>query len=384
MFPTLQLVRRPGIIDLGWGHPDAALLPIAEMQRAAMATIQHSGHAALSYGADPGAGPLLEWLHARISSTERALDPAEIALTGGASDALDQICTLWTRPGDTVLVEAPTYHLAMRILRDHDLRIVAVPTDDGGLRIDALAATLDELRRAGAQPAFLYTIPTFHNPTGVSLSDERRVALARLANAENLLIVEDDVYRELVYDGAAPASLWSMARRGTVMRLGSFAKSLAPGLRLGWITGSAEQIARIVGSGLRDSGGGVNHFAAMITGEFCASGAFDAQVLRLRDTYRLRRDALLDALAQSLPGACRWNRPAGGYFVWLTLPPNLPGEALLAAAEAAGMAFVPGVRFFADDGGMHALRLSFSLYAADDLREAARRLGMAIGVALRS
>lgn len=380
MFPTIQLVQRPGIIELGWGHPNAALLPVAEMQRAAVSALEKAATDALSYGADQGAGPLLAWLRERIRRDEgNTLEPDQIAITGGASDALDQVCTLWTRPGDTVLVEAPTYYLALRILRDHGLQIVSIPTYPDGLRVDELAATITELRRAGRSPRLLYTIPTFHNPTGVNLSDERRRALVSLAAAEELLIVEDDVYRELSYDGSAPASLWSLAPSGTVMRLGSFAKSLAPGLRLGWITASAAQVGTIVGSGLRDSGGGVNHFAAMIVANFCAAGAFESQVARFRSAYRTQRDALVAGLHEYVaPHGATWTTPGGGFFVWLKLPEGMDAAALRSRAEAGGVSFSPGAPFFAQGGGMRHLRLSFSLYSPDELYEGARRLGNAM------
>ncbi len=377
---TIQLVRRPGIIELGWGHPSAELLPIAEMRQASTAMLDRAGAEALTYGADQGAGPLLAWLRERIERVEgRSPAPDQIVITGGISSGLDQLCTLCTAPGDVVLVEAPTYHLAVRILRDHPLDLLPVPTDDAGLRIDALAATIAELRRAGRRPRLLYTIPTFHNPTGVSLSATGRAALVELAATEELLIVEDDVYRELSYDGPAPPSLWSLAPTGTVARLGSFAKSLAPGLRLGWLTGGAALVGRIVGCGLLDSGGGVNHFTAMAVAELCAAGLFDAHVERLRAAYRARRNALIQALAEHLPPGCAWTAPGGGYFVWVTLPEGMDAAALLPYAEAAGVAYLPGSRFYLDGGGAGALRLAFSMYPPEELAEGARRLREAIG-----
>ncbi|HEX5691203.1 MAG TPA: PLP-dependent aminotransferase family protein, partial [Roseiflexaceae bacterium] len=302
LFPTIQMVQRPGIIELGWGHPGPDLLPIDKIGRAAAAMLGRAGAEALTYGADQGPASLLTWICERIGRTEgRVPQPPEIAITAGNSDALQQICTMWAQPGDIALVESPTYHLAVRILRDHPLELLPIPADADGLRVDALAETLERLRRAGRRARLLYTVPTFHNPTGASLSAERRRALVDLAADSELLIVEDDVYRELSYDGPAPASLWSLARPGVVARMGSFAKSLAPGLRLGWLTAGSDLIARLVGSGLRDSGGGLNHFAAMIVAEFCTSGQFDPHVAGLRDTYRARRDALLGALAEYLP-----------------------------------------------------------------------------------
>ena len=378
----VQRTDRPGVIDLGWGHPDRALLPAEELREAVGAALARFGGDALTYGYTRGPGPLREWLAAYIARTEgRAPAPDEILITGGISQALDQVCTLLARPGDVALVESPTYHLAVRILREHPLDLVPVPADGDGLRIDALAATIAGLRRAGLPPRLLYTVPTYHNPTGASLSLERRRALVELAAAEGLLVIEDDAYRELAYDGPAPPSLWSLAPPGTVARLGSFSKSVAPALRVGWLTADAATVARFADGGLLDSGGGVSHFAACVATAFCEAGRFEPQVARLRAAYRARRDALARALAEHLPPGCRWRAAAGGFFVWLRLPPGLDAEALLPHAVAAGVAYLPGARCHLDGGGADTLRLAFGLYPEDELAEAARRLGAVIRAA---
>jgi DNA-binding transcriptional MocR family regulator len=224
----------------------------------------------------------------------------------------------------------------------------------------------------------LYTIPTFHNPTGVCLSLARRRALVELAEAERLLIVEDDVYRELAYDAPAPPSLWSLAPPGVVLRMGSFSKSLAPGVRLGWLTGGSEAITRMAGGGLLDSGGGINHFTALVVAELCASGDYDAQVETLRAAYRARRDALMAAFAKYLPPGCRWQRPGGGFFAWVELPAGTESNDLLCPAEAAGVAFLPGGKFYLSDGGANTLRIAFSLYSPEELVEGVRRLSRVI------
>jgi 2-aminoadipate transaminase len=370
-----QLVLRPGIIELSWGQPDATLLPAAALSRAAEVALAETGADALAYGANSGPGTLLAWLRARLERAEHKAVPAEeIVITAGNSEALDQICTLGTQPGDVALVESPTYHLAARILSDHPLELLPVPVDDEGLNVAAVEAALMALRRQGRRARLLYTIPTFHNPTGVMLSAERRQALVALAAAENVLIVEDDVYRELAYDAPAAPSLWSQAPPGTVARLGSFAKSLAPGLRLGWITGPAELVQRITNSGLRESGGGASHFTAMVVAAFCSLGLYDDHVAGLRAAYRARRDALLGALAEHMPPGVTWTRPGGGFFVWVTLPAGLDARPLLAAAEAAGMSYLPGAHFHLDGRGPRTLRLAFSLYGPDELAQGGRLL----------
>ncbi len=377
-FPTIQLSTKPGVIDLAWGQPDPKLLPVAAMQRATEIALQKFGADTLAYGADAGAGPLLDFLRARIEKDEgRALAHEQIMLTGGNSDALDQIATHFTEPGDTVLVEAPTYHLAVRILRDHHLDIVPIATDEEGLRINALQEELAELKRAGKRVKFLYTIPTFHNPTGVSLSEGRRRGLVKIAAQEHLLLVEDDVYRELAYDAPASPSLWSLAPDGVVLRMGSFAKSLAPGVRLGWLTGKGEHVQRIALGGLRDSGGGVNHFTAMTIAALCEEGMYDAQVETLKRAYRERRDALSEAIVRELPEAA-FAKPGGGFFIWLNFPNGFDAQVLRGRAPEHGVDFIHGARFFVEGGGTNALRVAFSLYSPEELQEAMKRLRSAI------
>ncbi|MCC7124485.1 MAG: PLP-dependent aminotransferase family protein [Acidobacteria bacterium] len=380
MLPSsTQMVRRDGFSEFNFGQPDPDLLPVDEMRRAPAEAFTRFGTDPLAYGAPEGAWPLLGWLRDRLTAQEGidlALD--EMLGTGGNSEALDQICTLFTRPGDVVLVESPTYHLGLRILHDHALDLRPVPADDDGLRVDALEQALTQLAAEGRRARFLYSIPTFHNPTGVNLAMDRRRAVIDLAGQHDFLIVEDDVYRELAYDGPAPPSLFAMAPRGRVMRMGSFAKTLAPGVRLGFITCAADQARRIADGGLRDSGGSPSYAMGMFVAALCESGDYDRHVARLRDAYRTRRDALLAALETHLPAGCRFTRPGGGYFVWVTVPDHLDTNVLAERADEYRVSFIPGARLCADGGGQRALRLAFSLMKPDELTEGARRLGALI------
>lgn len=377
--PLVQFVSRPGIIDLAWGHPDPELLPVDGIRQATARVLERYGADALNYGYAAGPGPLIGWLCRRLAEVDaRGARPDELAISAGSSQALDQVATLFTRPGDVVLVESPTYHLAVRILRDHPLELVAVPADDEGLRPDALRATLLDMRRHGRRVAFLYTVPTFHNPRGVSIAPERRRQLVEIADAEKLTIIEDDAYRELSYDGPAPPSLWSLAPPGTVIRLGTFAKSLAPGLRSGFVSADSATIDRIVDSGVLDSGGAISHFTSLVVAEFAATGDYARNVEKLRAAYRGRRDALLTGLTEYVQDRAHWQRPAGGYFVWVTHAAHASAAALLRQAEAHGTAFIPGSVFYLDGETNSSIRLSFSRYPPERLAEAARRLGLAM------
>lgn len=342
------------------------------MQQATEATLA-SSWTPLAYGANAGPETLLSQLAQRIARSEREPSLSEMVVTGGNSQALDELCTVLAEPGDAVLVEAPSYNFALQILRDHRLQLVTVPVDEDGLVPEAVDDVLETLRENGTRPAFLYTIPTFHNPTGVSLTPARRRQLLAIAASNDLWIVEDDVYRDLVYTDSAPPSLWALDDAESVIRLGTFSKVLAPGVRVGWITAPPKIVAQLVGGGLRMSGGGPSHFAAMAVAEFMAADLFEPHIEHLRTSYRSRRDELSTALDELIPEA-QHERPSGGYFIWVRLPRSFDTEQLLPLAEETGVAYVPGRRFFTGDEGKRCLRLSFSMYSPEQLRDGVVRL----------
>jgi len=360
--PIVQFEDRP-LLDLGWGHPRADLLPGDGWARASGRALSAYGWQALTYGHAAGPAPLIDWLCERAGDTR----PAQVFVTAGASHALALATEVLTRPGDVVLVDSPSYHLAFPILADRGVTLVRAPADEHGL-------LPGELPGLGVPAPLLYLVPTFANPTGRSLPAERRRQLADLARHGRVTVLEDDTYRDLAYDSPAPPSLWSLAGGHGVVRLGSFAKTVAPGLRLGWITGSPDLVDRLSRLGYVHSGGGVNHTTAMTMAAFAGDGSYDRHVARLRSEYAFQRDALVSALdAVGLPV----ESPAGGWFVWLSLP--VAAERLLPVAERHGVSFTPGPRFWVDgSGGDHRARLSFSRLPARDLAEAARRLAAAI------
>ncbi|NMO56167.1 PLP-dependent aminotransferase family protein [Actinoplanes sp. TBRC 11911] len=364
MRPVIQFQPRPGILDLGWGHPRPELLPVETWARAATRAARHFGGQALTYGYATGPAPLLEWLSAHLNRLEGGgTAPEQTFVTGGASHGLALVTQVLAAPGDTVLVDSPTYHLAFRILADRGVSVAAAPE---GLDPASLTTRLRTLRASGHRVPMLYLVPTFGNPTGLSLPDARRAELISVARAESLTIVEDDTYRELCYDGTAPASLWRLAGGAPVVRLGSFAKTVAPGLRLGWINADPAVIGALAALGYVDSGGGVNHSVAMQMAAFGDAGWYDDHLAFVRGQYRAQRDALAGALGVSAP--------AGGWFLWLPMPAGL-----LPAAEARGVSFVPGTRFYADGtSGTTRVRLSFSHLSPADLRRAAERLTAAV------
>ena len=373
-----QNTLRDDVVEFGFGEPDPALLPVGLVRDAAATALGARGAAALAYGSSEGPEELRAAVAERSAAREgHAVTAGDVLVTGGNSQALDQVMTILTEPGDVVFVECPTYNLALGIIADHPVTIAGVALDDQGLDVDAFEAAVLAARAAGRRPRLLYTIPTFHNPAGVSLSGPRREQLLELVRRHDLVVVEDDVYRELVYDGEAPPALRALDPTAPVVRLGSFSKSLAPGLRLGWIDAPADLRERLAAAGVLESGGCVSQFSAHVVAALLGAGVYDAHVATLRLAYASRRDALAAALREHLPSGCSFTMPAGGFFLWVTLPPGLDASALLPVAEEHGVAFSPGRRFCAD-GDDRSVRLAFSLYDEASLAKGARRLGAAV------
>jgi 2-aminoadipate transaminase len=377
-----QNLLREGFVEFAFGEPDPALLPVGLVREAADRALAAADAAsALVYGPNEGPRALRDAIVARTTAREGLpLAAGDVLVTGGNSQALGQVLTDLTRPGDVVFAEVPTYNLALGIMADHPVEVTGVAMDGEGLDVEALETAMHAARAAGRRPRLLYTIPTFHNPAGVSLSPARRARLLELARDEQLILVEDDVYRELAYDGTAAAALRALDPEAPVIRLGSFAKTLAPGLRLGWIDAPRDLRERLAGDGVLESGGCVSQFSASVIAALLEAGAYGAHVAALRLAYVSRRDALAAALREHLPAGSMFTVPAGGFFLWVTLPEGLTATALLPVAERHRVGFAPGHRFCVD-GDDSSLRLAFSLYDEANLAEGGRRLGAAVAEA---
>ena len=359
-----------GLINLGIGQPAHALLPLGPIQQATAEWTAAHDPAPLNYGVEEGDGYLRHHMAHWLSGEYGVPLTAEnLFISGGASQALDLICTLYSQPGDVVLVEEPTYFLALRVLADHGLRPVGVAMDEQGLIPEAVEAAVRQHR-----PAFLYTIPSFQNPTSRTLSAARRAQLVAIAQAQGLLIVADEVYQLLGYTAAPPPPLASYAHTGQVVGIGSFSKILAPGLRVGWVHSAPAHVARLAGSGVVDSGGGVNPFVSAVVRQVVQGGGQAAYLAQLRAVYGRRVAVLDEALRTHLPQAV-YRLPEGGFFFWLALPEGVDTAVALPKAQALGVGYQPG-RLFSSVGELgNCLRLSFAFYGEEALVEAAVRLG---------
>jgi DNA-binding transcriptional MocR family regulator len=377
----------PNTIALRLGHPDPTTLLSPELRQAMYQLISSPQAAsALQYGAEQGAQSLLEILVEKINREQQlAVQAANLMIVAGATHALDLLARLYARPGGVVLVEAPTYADALHLFRDQQLEVYPIALDEEGLIPAALEQQVAKLQARGKVPAFLYTIPTFHNPTGRTLPEARRMEITSLARRLGLLIVEDDVYRDLSFAGAVPPSLYTLARGQQVVSIGSFSKTLAPGLRLGWLLGAEEIIQRCVDCGTTQMGGGANPFVAQIVAEYCRSGAWEPHLMRLRTLYKSRRDRALAALGQYMPPEVRWTTPAGGFFIWLTLPRQVLAQEVKRLALLQGVDVAAGAGFFAQPAdGAHHLRLTYSCAAPDDIDAGVRVLAQVIQQLMRA
>lgn len=359
----------PDFIDLGLGDPPSSLLPLKLMRRAAEVRLGQNDLEFLQYGAEQGDGTFRQSLANFLSRGYGCLvEPASLFITNGASMGLHLICTFFTQPGDTVFVEEPTYFIALHIFADHDLHLVPIHTDENGLLIDSLE---EELKKS--HPKFLYIIPTYQNPTGHTLSIDRRERLVNLSRQHDFLVVADEVYHFLRYSGLPPKPFAADIETGNIISLGSFSKILAPGLRLGWLQANARIIHRFVNSGLLDSGGGMNPFTSAIVCHVLETGGLDDNIAILIDTYRLRISVMDAVLRQKIPGV-QYTLPQGGYFFWVHLPRGINAGELQHRAEEFKVGFRPGTLFSCQDGVQDYIRLSFVFYEPDKLEQGVMRL----------
>ncbi|HEY8773499.1 MAG TPA: PLP-dependent aminotransferase family protein [Gaiellaceae bacterium] len=346
-------------ISFARGVPAPELLPVEELADCARAAIERDGRTVLNYGPVAGYAPLREWVAAR-----HGVEPEQVLLTNGSLQGLSLLAALLLERGSRVLVEGPTYDRALYIAARHEAEPVPVPMDEEGLDPDALELPA----------AFLYTIPTFQNPSGRTLSLDRRRRLAELAANGELLIVEDDPYALVRFGGEALPSIYELAGGEGVVYSHSFSKIVSPGLRVGYLVGPAELIGALEAIAVQ------TYLTPSLVSqatvfEFLRRGLLEANVERVAGALRERRDAMLETFEQEMPDGARWSRPEGGYFIWLDLPPRTDAAALLARAEREGVTFVKGTDFFPPgQGGSDSARLAYSFVSSTEVRAGVARL----------
>jgi len=360
----------PGVINLGIGQPSDDLLPVELLRLASEDFLKVAQPKELNYGEKQGDIRFRESLADFLSlKYEADVRPDSLLLTCGNSQALEFICERFTKPGDTVFVEEPSYFLAFQIFRDHGLNIVPIAMDQDGLIIEALEEALQ-----ASKPALLYTIPSFSNPGGQTLSAERRRRLVDLSREHDFIIAADEVYQMLPYFGEAPPALGTMIDAGNVISMGTFSKILAPGLRLGWIQAPAHLMDPMLNSGWVNSGGSVNHVISHMVRHAIDMGLQYSFIEQLCDRYRDRVTVMDDSLKKHLSKLASWTRPDGGYFFWLELNDEVDATALRKRAFEYGVGFQPGEVFSSTGEFKNFIRLSFAHYSESDIREGVERL----------
>ncbi len=363
-------------ISFGGGVPDPASLPVAELMEGVRGVLEEDAPAALQYGGGYGYEGLRSLLAVRFSASDGVqLVPDNFLITSGSSQALALVCSTFLDPGDIVLVERTSFPGSLWTIRTNEARMIGMPMDQEGIQVDALEGLLKGLTASDKPLKFLYTIPDFHNPTGATLSLERRRALIQLARRHRLLIVEDIAYRDLRYEGVQPPSLFSLAHGEGVIQMGTFSKVIASGLRLGWAMADSNIISHLV---TMRTDMGTSPFLARMVARFMEKDSFQQHLAKVINIYSHKRDTLNDVLKEYCPEEFSWQKPQGGFFLWLDILSGRDVLTLLRNAYQEGVSFVPGANFYPDNPERNKIRLAFSYLSPEDIEEGVRRLRKAV------
>jgi 2-aminoadipate transaminase len=373
MRDLMALTERPEVISLAGGWPDTSTFPPDSYAALMSDVASRSCARALQYGPTEGLGVVKTCVADVMRAERMEADPDEVLVTTGGQQVIDLVCKTLLDPGDVVVCEAPTYPGAVPTFCAYEADVVQITMDRDGMDTGELAATLDELERAGRRPKFIYTVPTFHNPAGVTMSLERRRELVRLASERELLVLEDNPYGLLRYEGTPLPTLRSLNDE-FVIYASTFSKILSPGVRLGWAVAPAPVLEKM-NIGKQASDLCSSSISQYFVSAYFESGPWEDYVRSLIEIYRRRRDVMLDALAEQFPREAEWTHPQGGLFIWATLPEYIDTTDLLARALDEQVAFVPGRAAFLDGRGGSSMRLNFSGVGEDQIRDGIQRLG---------
>ena len=371
------VASRPEIVSLAGGSPFVSALPLEAVGDMVGGLIASRGQDVLQYCTAQGDVTLREQICDVMSLEGVRAHPDEVVVTVGSQQALDLITRIFIDPGDVILAEAPTYVGALGAFTTYQAEVVHVAMDESGIIPEALAAAIGRMAAQGRRIKFLYTVPTYHNPAGVTMAGARRLEVLRICEQAGLLIVEDNPYGLLGFEGEPMRPLRSHTRDGVVY-LGSFSKTIAAGLRVGWAVAPPairDKLVLAAESAVLCPAS----FAQLTVREYLATQPWREQIKAFRELYRERRDAMLQALTATLPAGCGWTKPGGGFFVWLRLPDGIDAKAMLPRAVSSRVAYVPGTGFFADGSGHGYARLSYSLPDPGQITDGVRRLSEVIG-----
>jgi 2-aminoadipate transaminase len=374
MRDLMAVTARPEIISLAGGLPDTSTFPPETFAAVAQRIASESCAKALQYGPTEGLPETKECIRDVMAAEGMAVDAEDMLVTTGGQQVIDLVTKTLIDPGDVVVAEGPTYPGAASVFSAYEADVVQIDMDADGMRVDLLDETLDQLDREGRRPKFIYTVPSFQNPAGVTMSQPRRKRLVEVAHERELLVLEDNPYGLLRYEGEPPTPLLSLDGGIYVMYLGTFSKILSPGIRLGWVVAPPPVLEKI-NLGKQAADLCTSTLSQLMVQAYFAEGHWRDYVESLTEIYRARRDTMLDALADHFPPQAEWTRPSGGLFIWATLPDFIDTTDLLARALRENVAFVPGEAAFLDGRGRSSMRLNFSGSDEGAIREGIRRIG---------
>jgi len=367
-----SVASRPEVVSLAGGMPNIAALPMDVVAASVAEMLSKRGHVALQYGSGQGDPILREQICEIVGLQGVHPHPDDVVVTVGSQMALDLVTRIFCDPGDVILAEAPSYVGALGVFRAYQVDVEHVAMDEHGLIPEALRDSLIALAAQGRAPKFLYTIPSFHNPAGVSQPAERRAEILQIAQSAGVLVIEDDPYGLLGFDGQIPQAMRAQDAEG-VIYLGSFSKTFAAGIRVGWAVaphGVREKLTLAAEAAVLCPPA----YSQLTISTYLATQPWMDQVKTFREVYRERRDATLESLEQHMPEGATWTKPDGGFYVWVTLPPGMDATAMLPRAITARVAYVPGTAFYMDGQGRRSMRLSYCFPEPDRIREGVRRL----------
>ena len=374
------VASRPEVVSLAGGMPFVSALDLDAMSETVGRLLRERGATALQYGSGQGDERLREQILEVMAPVGITAHPDDIVVTTGSQMALDLVVRTFCDPGDVVLVESPSYVGALGVFRSYECRVVHVAMDDQGLSPVALVEAIRQVRSDGGRIKMIYTIPSYHNPAGLTQGQQRRHDLLQVARSHGILLLEDDPYGLLGFDGQVHRAIRADEAEGVVY-LGSFSKTIASGLRVGWAVaphGVREKLVLAAEAAVLCP----SNYAQLTVSEYLATNPWMDQIAVFRDLYRERRDALLEALGDHMPPGTTWTEPSGGFYSWVTLPEGLDARAMLPRAVAALVAYVPGTGFFVGDAEQEAnrrsLRLSYCYPTPERIQEGVRRLGNVI------
>jgi 2-aminoadipate transaminase len=377
MRDLMAITARPEVISLAGGLPDTSTFPPSTFAAQMTKIAQESAAQALQYGPTEGFEETKDCILEVMGAEGMLPDPEDVIVTTGGQQAIDLVCKTLIDPGDPVICEAPTYPGAVPVFCSYQADVIQIECDDAGMRVDELERVLVRLADEGRTPKFIYSVPSFQNPAGVTLSFERRRRLVELAREHELLIAEDNPYGLLRYEGDPLPPLYQLEGGDYVIYLGTFSKILSPGIRLGWAVAPPPVMEKIV-LGKQASDLCTSTLTQYFVREYFAEGRWRDYVDSLVELYRSRRDAMLEALRRHFPPQAEWTHPEGGLFIWATLPDYIDTGDLLAKALRENVAFVPGQAAYVDGRGASSMRLNFSGSTEEEIQEGVRRIGKVI------